>query len=1288
MLTVQPRGLACLPLVCFTLAFSLMLAPASASGRRLKLSHHVVNYRASGAGGGDSNWVRTNVAAAQASVELPLHEVWNSPFVTVHDLTFSFDVPSVIPEVVKTADAHSYRITGAPIAPRIDLSGQWEILPGGAGTFPSDTSWRRETLGSGTVSNGPPMAVGVHPILVSDTVITNHIRWVAGGPWRLLRYFDCEMHGHSTVADITGYIESYYVLDPDELDRAVFVNTAAVGPAGPIEEPLPAGSNVTFQADVDYLLLSQPEGEIRLRAYNASDEVLSESLPLSVSSAEWPASRGLLTGVYPVPTNTPVIKIKATLSSVGGGPVPLTQGDPLAETEFVSWAVSGFEPSHVLSLSFGYMRSGGSGQEFVALDPDEPIRGGERWGGDVAGLLSPKVPLVQVEVSPPFASDADLTLLIEALNRSAGTGDGVPVATDRQESTIPAGQTRVVVNCTGLTRVADTWDLLRFTATATPTGWESTQAVLKHRIARIVYDYRASLPAQQGSRPASVVVGPGATFSSLLTFTHNDPRQVRFRDELVAALSYLRFDADTGNPVLISREDMPWRDNLDPDTTYRERHVFFSNVPPEATVCVLQYTLPSATGGGTGLFVRRAIPVISTQRVDGTTTEAAFPQVDLRNILSTPRDLEAFLDEGNLRRLLRDGSRAWTSSPSPAAEGHAANEDTNSVPLALEDLLHNVACIQRTWGFSPTIPVDGSFEADMVFRFYDGDLAHDPCLDIARLVVIGLDPVDGVARRFATVVDPGAGTATAHVNSLMPYYTLGTFAPFGTHALAFPALSGPFGKATRFSLVKRGRFPQQVILEAREEDGREHTDAGTNPVERAVVGSLFSSSDTNGLFAMSGSNITPGWIQATVHGPAGAAGCLLLGEEDARYDALPVDGKATPFAVLADVQLSDSIDTTLYVVNPTAHSNTIQLQLRSATGALEDETETVLDPRSRVSGPLALRLTVTNRPFQGYALVSGSADLVAGVALHSAALMWSVAGRTALGGVSSEKRYVPGLVFRPGTDEIDINVVNPTTNTVDVVFHGYLTDGTAIGSPTLRVLGPRSQLRSPVRGVLTGLPSSGKTHFTLEMTPEDSAVIGHVVLRDTSAMRYRCALPFVREARQTVCLPHSPHSATWSTRLGAFNAQSATATVEVRLYDAAGGLIDRERLTVAPGRTYLDGLGGLGFPVGDAAAYLRMESTVPLYWTAHLLRVDGNARVAMPVRETPSHAGLLYLREVQGGVHLTWPDSVFGYALKTAQRLGANTPWTDVTAAPAIENGENSLVVSPASTTCVYRLAR
>jgi hypothetical protein len=161
-----------------------------------------------------------------------------------------------------------------------------------------------------------------------------------------------------------------------------------------------------------------------------------------------------------------------------------------------------------------------------------------------------------------------------------------------------------------------------------------------------------------------------------------------------------------------------------------------------------------------------------------------------------------------------------------------------ATPFALRyaeatSLLRDFIGVNAYWEFDPPIPADGSFAADLTFSYDAEMLPDDPNFSEAALKVVSFDPDSGQLVSYPTTLNTAAKTATARVNSLARFYTLGVFGPFAQRSLNFPVLRNSDDFITRFNLVNAGMVDASLTLRA-------YDDAGANLQAPDLVNPLTS----------------------------------------------------------------------------------------------------------------------------------------------------------------------------------------------------------------------------------------------------------------------------------------------------------------------------------------------------------------------------------------------------------------------------------------------------------------
>ena len=113
----------------------------------------------------------------------------------------------------------------------------------------------------------------------------------------------------------------------------------------------------------------------------------------------------------------------------------------------------------------------------------------------------------------------------------------------------------------------------------------------------------------------------------------------------------------------------------------------------------------------------------------------------------------------------------------------------SGAPLHAEDVLW----LNHTWEVEPPLPADGNFSAMLTLAYDTSMIPDDPGFDENRLTIISYDPQTGQLRSYPTLLDRTNRLASAYVNSLERFWTLGATPRGSGSVLNYPMLQSARG---------------------------------------------------------------------------------------------------------------------------------------------------------------------------------------------------------------------------------------------------------------------------------------------------------------------------------------------------------------------------------------------------------------------------------------------------------------------------------------------------------------
>lgn len=123
------------------------------------------------------------------------------------------------------------------------------------------------------------------------------------------------------------------------------------------------------------------------------------------------------------------------------------------------------------------------------------------------------------------------------------------------------------------------------------------------------------------------------------------------------------------------------------------------------------------------------------------------------------------------------------------------------------------------WHFTPAIAAGTGFNADLALIYSPEAVPGDPNFTETAMKVISLNPTTGELRTYDTTVNLATHTATARIDSLASYYTIGVVGPFPQRVFTFPLLRGSSGLTARV-IINAGNKAAPLALTALNTSGQ------------------------------------------------------------------------------------------------------------------------------------------------------------------------------------------------------------------------------------------------------------------------------------------------------------------------------------------------------------------------------------------------------------------------------------------------------------------------------------
>jgi hypothetical protein len=597
----------------------------------------------------------------------------------------------------------------------------------------------------------------------------------------------------------------------------------------------------------------------------------------------------------------------------------------------------------------------------------------------------------------------------------------------------------------------------------------------------------------------------------------------------------------------------------------------------------------------------------------GLTTAATALGVDLRPV------------QNSANRILKWSRLAKTGASAAKDFGQALNLLQNapvdslrvSNSLSADVLpLREFIGIYSSWRFDPPIPAaaPSDFTADLTLHYDRADFPDDPNFSEANLKVVSLDPATGNIETYPTTLDRTARTATARVIGLRALYTLGVVGPFSQRTLNFPLLKSSGDTYTGLGFLNLGTAAASLTLTAYDAKGQAITgDPIRNPVSR-TLGAAQQLPDLVSKFFNITHTAGAGWVQTRAD-RGSVVGFQLVGDRD-RLDGVDTLINRSPAVVLPDIEFSTTYTTEVHVANPNSVAINVSFELRSAPGAVVGTYETTLAGKGKIERTIQDLFPTLTRPFAGYLIVRGDADLVAAELLVSEQSMAALNGQILSTPAAVRTRlYSAQLATGGGSYATRLNLVNATPLPARLTVRGVSESGGSLGSTVSLTLAAGQQYQAEA-GQAFGLNAGVLTVGSIIVESDISGIVGDVSFDDPSASNnFRSTLPLESEPSTFGAFAQVANGAGYFTGAAIFNPSGATANITIKIMRADGSLTGSTRFTLPPnGRTSKLLPQFVPASEGQVGGYFTIEADQPIVSFAQFGTTNLSALSAVPAQ--------------------------------------------------------------------------
>jgi hypothetical protein len=586
--------------------------------------------------------------------------------------------------------------------------------------------------------------------------------------------------------------------------------------------------------------------------------------------------------------------------------------------------------------------------------------------------------------------------------------------------------------------------------------------------------------------------------------------------------------------------------------------------------------------------------------------------------------------------------------------------------------LADVISLNQVWHFTPAIATGAGFSADLSLTWTPEVVPDDPNFTEAGLKVISLNPVTGVLRVYDTTLNLATRTATAQVDSLEAYYTLGVIGPFTKRMLNIPLAQAPSGFTARV-VVSAGSEGTALSLTAHDSAGQVITggEAG-NPLVGLVGAGASSSLPVPGVFGIL-PQVPDGWLQGLAQTDAAA---LQLLERTNATEAVPAL-RAFPRLLVPGLEQSAARSTELRLANPTRFANPITLELRNDVGAVAGTFSATLGPRNTLVGSLSEFFPEIAASFSGYVIARGDTDLVAAALVQSASSLAVIEGRP-LAQETPARLVAPGVASGGANRRARIALVNSGALAASVTLRLVDDSGANLAVPVVVNIVAGQQYRAEL-GEAFGLNATKLTTGSFIVEGNVADVVAELTLFDAGASDlFRTSQPLLVKPATRNAFAHFDNAPGRFTELSAYNPGTTAALLTVTAFRADGSTVGSAPVSLAAGTRSTRRLAELiGPSSGLAGGSFVIESSQPVFTSALVGEDSLNTLSAIPPHTgqtvVPPEPPPLAFTVTPTQLVLSWPASATDFVLQSATGLESPINWQPVSN-PVVTEGDNKTV--------------
>jgi hypothetical protein len=1066
----------------------------------------------------------------------------------------------------------------------------------------------------------------------------------------------------------------------DELTQA--------NPAPAVTNSIPAGSTTNLSADVTYFLQSRAEADLALRVFDQNGVLQATSSDpanptgfLRVKRSDGRKTVRLTTANFTVGRTATNLLVKAVLI------------DPVAAAVFKNSSTNIYRvgaSGKIKTIEFGIWKRSMDAISFTAAREQRLILEAGIPFNQQALALGGSRKAIGVTYDFEARDKEGLLRLLRARKTLDGRGNvsliGTPYYMPKGGQTLESGLDKMAIfqdPFQGYSEPPDDIDFFEFAVAL----YESIDEEFARNIAAseilTIPINRIRVTGDITPKPESeVVAGQPATFSVPLELSFKGPQASR---ELIFEVRVNTQSSSGTTGKLISRTRLA---TLPANTSGLRHPEVTINVPADANYLATQFFLE---GDPNEVPLRSSLPWRWTRtdtfyyhvKAAPLNVQAAPRQNfdyrigQLLEVTSTsPRVVTPRLGLNDLKSVLPN----LNSPPISPLSLRNLSAPSGTV-VASSDFLEQFIGYGKYVQFDPPIPENSGFSANLVLRYDRETFPDDPNFVENKIEIVSVDPVSGVIRRYPTIIDQAAQTATASISGLAPYHGLGVFGPFTAVALNLPT-SAPLATSDgRIHIVNLSGAAANLNI--RSEVGAD-IDFSTNATgfvtQRSVAAGQMLSLLTSDVLSTNGS-----WVQLHAD-KRSVLGWQSFARDGHAAELSAITSHATS-VIFPDVQQTANASTELHFANTSRSRNRVTLELYDSQGRLSATNAITLVGKENFFSGVSELFGITNA-FTGYLIARASQELSA-VQLHVGKTSLTALNAQPSGADNGPVKLHAARFISGGRYSSLLNIVNPTTRSASLRVVAIGETGNSLANPVTLTLAGRQQVQTNLTQLFGLAPTTAITG-SLIVESTMGGLIATLTALDTAGQEAsRSSFPLASQPLSHGVFPFANLVKNESVEVSVLNPGLAPATVTVKSFQTNGISTASTNFTVAAAsgttRNVLQLITTGGAP---AEGYMIIESDQPIFASAFTISTDASVFRTLPLQGFEKPGLFLDAAQVGKEILLSWLASEPAYILQSTDNLGPAANWQQVTNPVTVRDERNTVSVPIANQSRFYRLIK